>query len=278
MTNNLRIYGILMLICVAASCSRVPKDVFSEKKMRTLLYDMQIAEAIVETRNESFVTSANRQEVYDAVFAKHNITQAEYDSSLIWYGKNMDLYMSIYKLVLRDVNKSIELLGDIKPDPLSGDVSAKDSIDIWIYNRSFIFSPVRIFNSLTFDIEPKAPYSSGSSYVFGMSVWGVPPDLKHKPKIHISAVHADTIISVSKEITDDGYYEAIVRTIATKQVKQVYGYITVNNAEASYHRIYIDYISLMKYNYGSKALTAPQAPIVQQPPAISQTDTLSIDN
>ena len=229
--------------------------------MRTVLYDMQVAEALVETKNESFVTSDARQAVYDAVFAKHNITQAEYDSSLIWYGKHIDLYMNLYTLVLRDVNKSIELLGDIKPDPLSGDVSAKDSIDIWIFNRSFSFKPDRVFNTLSFDIAPKIPYSSGSSYVLGISVWGIPPDLKHKPKIHISAIQADTIISVNKEIPGDGYYEAVIKTVATKQVKQVYGYITVNNADALYHRIYLDDINLMKYNYGSKALTAPHDPL-----------------
>ena len=258
MTSRLRICGILMLICVAASCSRVPKQIISEKKMRAVLYDMQVAEALVETKNETYGTHDDRQIVYNSVFAKHNITQSEYDSSLVWYGKNMDLYMRIYKLVLKDVNENIADLGDIKPDPLSGDVSAKDSIDIWIYNRSHTFMPDRVFNSLTFDIAPQVPYSSGSSYVFGVLVWGVSPDFKHKPKIHLSAVMADTIISVNKDITGDGYYEAIVKTIATKQIIRVYGYITINNAQSSYHRIYLDDINLMKYNYGSKALTAPQ--------------------
>lgn len=258
MTNRLHIYGILMLICVAASCSRVPKHIISEKKMRVVLYDMQIAEALVETSNESYATSGKRQAVYDGVFLKHGITQAEYDSSLVWYGENMDLYMRIYKLVLKDVNESIAALGDIKPDPLSGDVSAKDSIDVWLYNRSYMFKPERVFNTLTFDIAPQKPYSSGSSYVFSMSVWGVSPGLKHKPRIHISAVQADTIISVNQEITGDGFYEAVVKTVATKQVNRVYGYITMNNAEPLYRRVYLDDIQLMKYNYGSKALTAPQ--------------------
>jgi uncharacterized protein (UPF0248 family) len=219
---------------------------------------MQIAEAIVETNYESYRTSDERQTVYDAVFAKHHITQAEYDSSLVWYGENMGLYMRIYKLVLKDINEKIALLGDIKPNPLSGDVSAKDSIDIWIYNRNFTFNPERVFNTLAFDIEPQKPYSSGSSYVFGVSVWGISPNLKHKPKIRINAVHADTVISVHKDITGDGYYETILKTVATKQVKRVYGYIIMNDDATPYHRIYVDDIRLMKYNYGSKALPAPQ--------------------
>jgi hypothetical protein len=229
---------------------------------------MQIAEAIVETNYESYRTSEERQTVYDAVFAKHHITQAEYDSSLVWYGENMDLYMRIYKLVLKDINEHIASMGDIKPNPLSGEVSARDSIDIWIYNRSFTFETGRIFNALTFDIEPQKPYSSGSSYVLGLSVWGVSPNLKHKPKIRLYAMHSDTIISVNKDITEDGYYETVLRTVATKQVKRVYGYILMNDADASYHHIYIDDIRLMKYNYGSNALTAPKADSQPSPPEL----------
>lgn len=230
--------------------------------MRAVLYDMQIAEALVETDNETYGTSDKRMAVYNGVFAKHQITQAEYDSSLMWYGENMDLYIRIYKMVLQDVNANIAALGDIKPDPLSGDVSAKDSVDIWLYDRTYTFKPQHVFNTLSFDISPQKPYSSGSSYVLGFSVWGIRPQMKHKPRIHLSAVHADTIISVNQEITGDGYYETVLRTIATKQVRRVYGYIFVNDADASYHRIYLDDIQLMKYNYGSKALTAPRDSVV----------------
>jgi hypothetical protein len=236
--------------------------------MQAVLYDMQIAEAIVETNYESYKTSDERQTVYDAVFAKHHITQAEYDSSLVWYGENMDLYMRIYKLVLKDINVHIASMGDIRPNPLSGEFSAKDSIDIWIYNRSFTFGKERIFNTLTFDIEPQKPYSSGSSYVLGLSVWGVSPHLKHKPKISINAMHNDTIISANKDITGDGYYETVLKTVATKQVKRIYGYIMMNNTDASYHRIYIDDIQLLKYNYGSHALTAPKTDTIPSQPEL----------
>jgi hypothetical protein len=235
--------------------------------MRAVLYDMQIAEALVEINNESYKTSDERQAVYDAVFAKHNIVQAEYDSSLMWYGEHMDLYMRIYRMTLKNVEESLALIGDIKPNPLSGDVSAIDSVDVWIYSRHHTFRPEQgTLHMLTFDIAPQKPYSSGSSYVFGFSVWGVSPDLKQKPEIWLSAIQADTMITVRNEITGDGYYETVLKTVATKQVKRVYGYIMVNDTTSSFHRIYIDKINLMKYNYGSKALTAPQTDSI--PPAV----------
>ena len=246
MTNRLRIYCILTLICLAASCSRVPKHILSERKMRVVLYDMLLAEAMVETMPGSFPTSDERLRVYDAVFTKHRITQAEYDSSLVWYGKNMDLYMAIYILVQKDINAALTAMGDIKSNPLSGDVSDSDSIDIWIYKRSDVFTPNRVFNALLFDIVPQNPFTPGSNYEFRLSVWGIPPVLKHKPKIHLSVVQMDTIISVNKEIVGDGYYEAVVQTVGNKDVMRVYGYVLMNEGDDFYHRIYLNDIRLMK--------------------------------
>jgi hypothetical protein len=224
---------------------------------------MQLAEAIVESQYEKYRTGDDRMALYASVFDKHQISQEKYDSSLVWYGKNMDLYMQIYKLVLKDINSSIDLLGDVKPNPLSGEVSAKDSIDVWIYKRRFTLQCRKAM--LTFGIEPKAPYSSGSSYVLGLNIWGITDDMPFKPRISLYAVQQDTVINVNQDITSDGYYETVIRTVATKPVKKVFGYIIFNTN--SINKIYIDGIHLMKYNYGSQALTAPKDPSATTSPA-----------
>ena len=47
----------------------------------------------------------------------------------------------------------------------------------------------------------------------------------------------------------DGYLEARLRTLATKHIKRVYGFIRLDNADANYGTIYVDSLNLMKYNY-----------------------------
>jgi hypothetical protein len=218
---------------------------------------MHIAEAMIETKYDDYRTSDERERVYNGVFAKHNISQAKYDSSLIWYGKNMDFFMRIYKLVTIDVNESILKLGNIKPNPLSGEMSNRDSIDIWIYNTYYAINDRQAFQTLTFDIEQEKPYSRGSSYVMGLTVWGLSPE--SKLRLGLRAEQKDTIIYVHQDITSDGYYEAVIKTDTTKQVPRIYGYIRMIETDTLYHQIYLNDIHLMKYNHGSKALTAPKA-------------------
>jgi hypothetical protein len=254
MKNNLRFACIFIIVCVAASCSRAPKDVLSEKKMRKVLYDMQMAEAMVETDRNHYRTNEEKQQLYDAVFAKHKIMQAEYDSSLIWYGENMDLYMRIYKLVLRDIEKNIEEMGDIKQDPLLEDMSAGDSLDIWIQRDAFAFEPENMYARLVFDIKPEIPYTQGSTYILGFDLWGLTPSMHCKPRVKLSAVQGDTIVTVNKEITEDGHFEAVLKTVEARPVNRIFGYVFINHAER-YWRIYLDDIRLMKYNKSLEADT-----------------------
>ena len=52
-------------------------------------------------------------------------------------------------------------------------VSNRDSVDIWP-RRSYLSCLLPLYlNGVTFDIRPETNYSSGSSFVLGMRVWGL---------------------------------------------------------------------------------------------------------
>jgi hypothetical protein len=215
--------------------------------MRKVLYDMQLAESLVEVEYDKYRTNEERQKLYDAVFAKYDITQAKYDSSLVWYGKNMDKYMNIYKAVLKDIEANIASMEDVKQDALSGDISLQDSLDLWIQKEGFTFKPTPAFNQLVFDIKPQTPYISGNSYVIEFNVWGVSSRIQEKPRLKLSAVQQDTIVYFDSEISDDGKKMFTLKTIDSLQVNRIFGYIFMNNAKPA-HQVYIDDIKLMKYN------------------------------
>ena len=49
----------------------------------------------------------------------------------------------------------------------------------------------------------------------------------------------------------DGYHQTKLKSVATKRIKRVYGFIYLNNHDMDYYKIYTDSISLMRYNYKS---------------------------
>lgn len=244
-------FGISAIcITILIACSRTPKGVISEKKMRHVLVDMQLAEAMINMNPQDFGTNEEKTELYQSVFEKYKLTEAEYDSSLVWYGRNLDLYMRIYNLALTDVKKRIELMGDIKPEAVSS--SDQDSVDIWIYRKYYEFSPFNLSNTIIFDFKPNREYISGSIFILNFQVWGISPAIPQTIDIKICADQNDTTLVINDVIRSDGKQEFILKTIPTKRIKRLYGYIRLNEKkESSYHKIYLDDFKLMRFNYGS---------------------------
>jgi hypothetical protein len=242
---------VASLIALITSCSKVPNDILSEKKMQEVLTDIYIAEGIISYEVETYNNDSIKQVVFNSVFKKHGVTQAVYDSSMVWYARNLDLFLKIYDRAKIDIDHRIADLGDIHA--VVAPASNKDSVDIWPRRTTLNLKPNALFNGVTFDIKPERNYSSGSFFVLGMDVWGISSDSNNHPEIRISVNQGDTIITINEKILNDGYHETILRSVPTKQVRQVYGYIRLDNTDTTYHKIYIDNLNLMKYNYNSEA-------------------------
>ena len=81
-----------------ASCeTKVPAGIISSSDMVDVLYDYHLAQAMAAQASDS---SAYRYRVYtQAVLQKYGLTQAEFDSSMVWYTRHADYLYDVYKQV-----------------------------------------------------------------------------------------------------------------------------------------------------------------------------------
>jgi len=246
--SGLGIACILFLFIVG--CSRVPKGIIPEKKMQQLLYDMHLADAIINTDFYTFHRYEDRNALYQSIFEKHKVTEALYDSSLVWYGKHLDIYMQVYNMALTEVKMQIEEIGEIVSDMvLTGN---EDIVDIWPNSRHHEFYLSSLSNNLIFDIMPEEDFSSGSIFVLSLQVLGLVSDIQSPIDVHLRAEQHDTTIIVNNAIRKDGFYEIVLKTLPIEKAKKVYGYIRLNEETVPYHKIYLNDIRLQKYRYGSE--------------------------
>lgn len=92
------VYIIIVATILFASCSRRPGYVLSEKEMADVLYDIQLAQSIFRISSD-FSSDEKKDAVVEGILIKHDITQAELDSSLIWYADNLNDYVKINNVV-----------------------------------------------------------------------------------------------------------------------------------------------------------------------------------
>ena len=159
--------------------------------------------------------------------------------------------------MLAELNKRQKALGDVQAE--AAPVTRQDSVDIWPRLSAMALTPEALFNGVVFDINPETNYPSGSSFVLDMNVWGINDSMTSFPEVRLFADQGDTLITVSDQIRKDGPFQAILQSLPTKQVKRVFGQITLLGSDSTYHKIYLDDIQLMRYNYG-KGIETTAAP------------------
>jgi len=250
MQNSRHIVSICLgVLLITAACSKVPKGILSEKEMQRIQTDMMLADAVIGVNYKDYNNDTAKVALYESIFLKHKITQATYDSSLVWYSKNLDIYMKVYERISADLTAQIHDLGDVQAEAAPS--TRNDSVNIWPRRNYLVLSPKSVFNGVTFDIKPDRNYPSGSTFVLGMNVWGLKEGMDFYPEIRLTAEQRDTTIHIIEKITHDGYHQTILKTLPTRQVRRVYGSIWMNSVDSTYHKIYIGSLDLFRYNYGT---------------------------
>lgn len=113
------IYIVLAIVVLLSSCGRRPRYVMHEDKMTDVLYDMQLAQAIYRSGSD-FSSDDRKDALLEGILKKYNITQAELDSSLLWYSDNIDIYNTINDSVASRLRVASNAMMSSRTTSLSG--------------------------------------------------------------------------------------------------------------------------------------------------------------
>lgn len=99
-----------VVVCTMMSCKpRRPSGVISDRKMQAILYDYHLAQAVAEQAGED--TQLQRYLLVQSVFKKHGVTEAQFDSSMIYYNTNPKLLLAIYSRLEQRYQAEAKALG-----------------------------------------------------------------------------------------------------------------------------------------------------------------------
>lgn len=89
---------VCVLLLALAGCR--PKGVLSSREMRDVLYDLHRADGAIQVSGYNYSHDEELAACYKSVLDKHGITQAQFDSSLVWYTDNPQIFNKIYPKVV----------------------------------------------------------------------------------------------------------------------------------------------------------------------------------
>lgn len=189
---------LLLLLLCSCSPSR-PRGILSEEKMTDVLVDFHLAQGMAETQSER--TDITRYKYIQAVFKKHRITEAEFDSSMIYYSGRAEEFTHIYNNVLTRVQAQAERLGlesAANQDKFAFITNEGDTANIWL-GKDFacvVGNPVQCVFS--FQMKTDSTFHPGDRFIWRFKTQFVGRSMNNEA-IALLNFHydTDTVASVS---------------------------------------------------------------------------------
>lgn len=240
-----------MSAALFVSCEKRPDDVVSRGKMEEILYDYHKAQAMLSHMgdNEENITSA---EMINAVFEKHGITEAQFDSSLVWYNAHSEDLKKIYdNLVERYTEENEALALQLGSHELTASLSAEgDTTSLWNGSKVMVLRNNRMQNTEQFLVKADTSFHAHDKFIFFANVI-ILKENRHSDSnsltVSLSIVSSEgkTFSQVNKTSSNNTVQLEISKADNTS-IKEISGFIHYQGAEGERSLCMVDNIQLIR--------------------------------
>lgn len=221
---------VAFLVSVMVACKpALPSDVLSKGKMTDILYDYHVALAMAHSqdggdRGESLAYR-------EAVLKKHDVTSAEFDSSMVYYMRHTEMLEEVYKDLGDRLNNELVALGGNGGMSQFDNLSATgDTANVWNLSSSLVLSTQQPFNEYSFQMSVDSGYHKGDCLMLDFETQFIYQD-GMRDGIALLAVQFanDSVAQSVIHISSSQHYSMQVADNDSLGIKSVKGYFMLSD-------------------------------------------------
>lgn len=228
----------LLFLLLAAGCSSRPDGVVSHGDMVDIMVDIHRGEAYAESNYQSFNTDSSKMVIRQSILRSHGLTAEQFDSSLMWYGRQTEELSEIYTEVIDRLQADMD---NIDATYTASTSFAGDSINAWTESPFYVLSQKSPSSLLKFTLPADENWQRGDSYTWQFKT-------TNQRGMAITAMFMDyddgSTEMVYNDFNSDGWQRLTIVADSLKNPVNVYGYtsFTLSPVET----IYLDSVSLVR--------------------------------
>lgn len=254
-----------LLFCVSSCKPSLPSGVLSKGKMTDILYDYHLALAMahMDDNGDKGQSLAYRE----AVLRKHDVTSAEFDSSMVYYMRHTELLEDVYKDLTDRYNNEITAMGgSAKEGGEFANLSATgDTANVWTLAASMVFMPVKPFNSTSFNIKVDSTFHKGDRLMLDFDAQFIYQDgMRNGVAMLAVQFGNDSIAQRTIMIQSTQHYSVELSDADSLGIKSVKGYFMLMNgddgtgvsSQTTLKLMFLEHIKLIRM-HPQKTVAAP---------------------
>lgn len=232
-----------------------PSQYIQPKEMEDILYDYHLGQSIAQMEDGVTADQRNFDRLVNmaAVLKKHGVTQAEFDSSLVYYYTRADRFAKMYKRVAERLSDEALDLGasDGEVERYATYSLNGDTANIWEGNRTALLMPYATQNRMNFSQKADTTFRKGDAFMLNILV-----DFMYqtgsKDAVACLAVRLDndSIVSRVNHVSVSGVNQIRINVPDSMQAKQIYGYLYLgkgNDQSSTLKLMFVKDIQLIRF-------------------------------
>ena len=267
---------VFLLVLLSACTPKVPGEYIQPDDMEDILYDYFVSQGIAkeeDMENTSRVMDYRRKLYFEAVLKKYNLTQEEFDSSLVYYYTRSDRFVKIWKNVQERLGEAAMEYGASagEVETYTTSTLTGDTANIWNGVISQLLIPYAPHNRLQYHLQADTAFRKGDSF---MLAWNSNflYESGSKDAVAYMAVKYknDSIVSTVTHFSVDGRTQIRIDG-CDEPVREISGFIYLGKGydpTSTIRMLIVTDIQLIRFH---KQKNVPQEPEPQK----SEADSLS---
>lgn len=249
----------------------MPSDVIQPHEMARLMADVHIAEAVIDNDRAHFHTDSMKQKMKQSVYARHGVSTEQVDSSLAWYGRNINMYMDVYDETIELLEHRLIESGNRVAAANALSISG-DSVDVWPGARYVVFNRRMPSDIITFSFDRDPNWERGDNYTWRAKFFNIHGDASWA----IGAEYNDGSVEyLNSNINDDGWKEIRLQTDSLLEPVRIFGYLRVSPRAGSDLRL--DSLEMVRKRVSHDNYVRPYSTFRRKfyPPTASDSDSVA---
>ena len=240
----------LALGLLSACGKKIPDDIIQPGAMEDLLYDYHLASTMSTSLpyNENY----KKEAYFDYVFQKHNVTEAEFDSSMVWYTRHAEELATIYKnLKERLEREEKQMKEQVAKRDNQIDVSMSgDTVDVWQDRTLYWLSASSLTNKVVFDLKTDTTFKPQDAMELQADFHFIPSKTTSGKAVMALNFYFDndSVQGLTRIVTCPGKQRLYLRPDSAFTIQSISGFIYYSNNEHPDASLLVDDIRLTRYH------------------------------
>lgn len=242
-------WTLLLGAALLVGCGKqIPTDVIQPDRMENILYDYHLS--ISMSNNLSYSDNYQKEAYKNYVFRKYSITEAEFDSSMVWYTRHTEELAAIYKRLgerFRKEKKQVQtLLAQRENKPVTSQPG--DTVNVWYDRTIYWLTDTPLTDKVTFEIPADSNFKAKDAFLWSADYTFL-SDTGRKATVGFNIMFDnDSVVGRVQEVIRSGIQSLYIKPDSAFAIKSVNGFIYYEDDSLRTPGLIVNNITLTRYH------------------------------